>query len=169
MKHHTEKGYSKIIKIVTATSRESDSGYRRCLGSKVTDGALPVPLAITSEDNLLTGIEARLAEEVSDLASALRKFGIRTQSISEELPLSSEFGKLITSFFSAGSLQLANALLQGKDKPLLLDDGAMQLHELGLSLNDFIREVTLEGRQFLAVALIKKRFPDSTDGSETGE
>ncbi|WP_204305546.1 hypothetical protein, partial [Enterobacter ludwigii] len=33
----------------------------------------------------------------------------------------------------------------------------------GLSLNDFIREIDLEGRKFLAVALIDKRFSQCTD------
>ncbi|MFK3706732.1 hypothetical protein ACI2JR_17620 [Klebsiella sp. NPDC088457] len=163
----TDKLISPDIVITSGTKSIVSTGCH--LGTVVTDMTSPVPIPVTSEDNLLPGIEARLAEEMSDLASALRKFGLGTQSISEELPVSSEFGKLITSFFSASSFQLADTLLQGKDRPLLLDDGAMQLHELGLSLNDFIREITLEGRQFLAVALVNKRLTNGPDGGKAGD
>ncbi|HED4144246.1 hypothetical protein [Klebsiella quasipneumoniae] len=163
MKHEqsTDKSISPDIVIMSGTKTIVSTGCH--LGTVVADMASPVTIPVTSEDNLLPRIEARLAEEVSDLVSALRKFGLGTQRISEELPVSSEFGKLITSFFSASSLQLANALLQSKDRPLLLDDGAMQLYELGLSLNDFIREVDLEGRKYLAIALINKSFSQRTD------
>ncbi|POT29852.1 hypothetical protein [Citrobacter braakii] len=169
MKHHSENDKSELLESVTATCSESDAFDRGGLGSMTAGGTLPVSLTVSGKNDLLSGIEARLAEEVSDLARALRKFSAGAQSISEELPLSSEFGKLITRFFSASSLQLADALLQGKDRPLLLDDGAMQLHELGLGLNDFIREITLEGRQFLAIALVDKRLTNSADGGKAGD
>ncbi|HGB3471659.1 TPA: hypothetical protein ACIVB1_001949 [Salmonella enterica subsp. diarizonae serovar 61:l,v:z35] len=109
---------------------------------------------ISENGNPLAGIEARLTQEVKDLADALGRFSVGTRRISAELPDNSQFGKLIMRFFSDGSLQLANALLKGRDKPLLLDDGTLQLQELGLSLNDFIREISLDGRRFLAIALV---------------
>lgn len=169
MKLSPEKGKSEPIGIVAAPGSITEASSRSGLRSVPTHGASPVSLTISSQDDLLPRIEARLAEEMSDLASALRKFGLGAQRINEELPVSSEFGKLITSFFSASSFQLADTLLQGKDRPLLLDDGAMQLHELGLSLNDFIREITLEGRQFLAVALVNKRLTNGPDGGKAGD
>ena len=169
MKYDSESNKSKFVEIVATSGSESDALNRCGLGTETAGRTLPVSLTVSGENDLLSSVETRLTEEVSDLARALRKFSVGTQSISEELPLSSEFGKLITRFFSSSSLQLADALLEGKDRPLLLDDGAMQLHELGLSLNDFIREITLEGRQFLAVALVNKRLTDGPDGGKTGD
>ncbi|EJF5828971.1 hypothetical protein M8W91_002793 [Salmonella enterica] len=98
--------------------------------------------------------EARLAEEVKSLAEALEYFSRSTQRISNELPDNSHFGKSVTLLLSLGSLQLANALLKNGDKPLLRDDGVEHLRELGLGLDDFIREIELDGRKFLAIALV---------------
>ncbi|SAQ23010.1 Uncharacterised protein [Klebsiella oxytoca] len=169
MNHKPDISNSEAACLVTPSRSERHRSSRSDLRSGMADGTLPVPIPVTDQDSLLPGIEARLAEEVRCLASALERFSISTQRISEELPDSSQFGKLITGFFSISSFQLANALLKDRDKPLLLDDGTQHLSELGLSLNDFIREIDLEGRKFLAVALINKRFTNSTNGSETGE
>ncbi|WP_431222222.1 hypothetical protein ACQ86O_17865 [Serratia sp. L9] len=151
------------VRIATGTGADSSLGLN--LSTMSTSGAAPISLSVASQDNLLASIETRLAEEMRDLVSALLRFGIGTQRINEELPETAQFGKLITRFFSITSLQLAYAFLKDRDKPLLLDDGAQQLQDLGLSLNDFIREIDLEGRQFLAIALIDKRFSDLTNGS----
>lgn len=112
---------------------------------------------VSDENNLLARIEARLTQEAGDLADALRRFSIRTQLINTELPDTSQFGKLITRFLSDSSLQVANALLKNSDKPLLLDDGVEYLRGLGLNLDDFIREIELDGRKFLAIALVDNR------------
>lgn len=136
------------------------------LSSMPTDRTKPVSFPIAGQENLIASIEARLAQEMLDLTDALQRFGLGTQRIHKELPATAHFGKLITSFLSVVSFQFAYALLKDRDKPLLLDDGAQQLHELGLTLNDFIREIDLEGRKFLAVALIDKRLPDRTDRTE---
>lgn len=122
-------------------------------GAEATSNALPAVAAVASQNNLLACIEARLTEEVRHLVDALLQFSRVTQAIGKELPVSSEFGKLVTLFLSMGSLHIANALLKSRNKPLLLDDGALQLQELGLSLGEFCREITLDGRKFLAVAL----------------
>ncbi|MGQ0711000.1 MAG: hypothetical protein ACT4NV_14785, partial [Rhodoferax sp.] len=37
--------------------------------------------------------------------------------------------------------------------PLLLDDGAQYLHKLGLRVNELFRELDMDGRRFLAIAL----------------
>nr|WP_142009745.1 hypothetical protein [Serratia fonticola] len=154
-----------VIHESTTPSTITDGGLWLDLSAMSADGAVPVSFPVSGQDHLLASIETRLAEEMRDLASALQRFGIGTQRISEELPETAQFGKLITRFFSITSLQLAYAFLKDRDKPLLLDDGAQQLQDLGLSLNDFIREIDLEGRQFLAIALIDKRFSDLTNGS----
>lgn len=124
------------------------------LRTVLAHAALPVPIAVATEHDLLSSLEARLADEVRHLVKALRQFSRGTQSICEELPLSSHFGKNVTLFFSLSSLHIANALLKRPDVPLLVDDGAQQLVEMGLSLNELVREFDFEGRRFLAVALV---------------
>ncbi|MGG6075183.1 hypothetical protein ACQSGI_24805 [Salmonella enterica] len=108
----------------------------------------------SDENNPLARIETRLTEEVVNLADTLRRFSQNIRHISHELPDTSQFGKLITRFFSDSSLQVANALLKNSDKPLLLDDGVEYLRGLGIGLDDFIREIELDGRKFLAVAIV---------------
>lgn len=124
------------------------------LSAMLTAATPPITIAISGKDDLLSSLETRLAKEVFNLTIALTKFSSGVEAIGKELPDSSHFGKLVTLFFSMSSLQVAHALLQRPDLPLLVDDGFQQLQELGLSLNEFIREVDLDGRRFLAVALI---------------
>lgn len=141
------------------------------LSAELADGALPVTVAVADQDGFLASVEARLANEVDDLVSALVKFSRSAQAISEELPLSAHFGKNVTLFLSLASCHVANALLQGRDKPLLLDDGALQLREMGLSLKEFLRELDLDGRRFLAVALVDQQahhLRQRGEGSEPG-
>ncbi|WP_164144196.1 hypothetical protein [Serratia marcescens] len=164
----------KVVSQTAATAHESAStntlvGGRTIglnLSTVLADRAEPVPLTVAAQDNLVASIETRLAQEMLDLTDALQRFSVGTQRIHEELPATAQFGKLITSFFSMVSFQFAYALLKDRDKPLLLDDGAQQLQELGLTLNDFIREIDLEGRKFLAVALIDKCLPDRANRSD---
>ena len=132
--------------------------------SGLAQRAVPETLAIADQDGLLARVEARLAEEVLDLVTALLKFGRGAQAVGEELPLNAHFGKHITAFLSCLSLQLAYALLKGRDKPLLLDDGAQQLAEFGLHLHQFVREVDLDGRRFLAVALLDEQTAEVREG-----
>jgi len=106
------------------------------------------------EDALFARIETRLADEVFRLVSALREFSGRTQLICQELPERAHFSKSVTGFLSLIGLQLADALAKGLDRAVLFDDGAQYLGELGLSLEDFFREIDLDGRRLLAVALI---------------
>lgn len=136
-----------------ASTHHSCSG-RSGLCANSTDRAAPVSLSISDENNLLARIEARLTKEVRCLADALERFSRNTQLISHELPNTSHFGKSVTLLLSLGSLQIANALLKNWNKPLLLDDGVEYLRELGLGLDDFIREVELDGRKFLAIAFV---------------
>ena len=141
------------------------------LGAMLAGGALPVAVAVAAEHDLLACLEARLAHEVADLVGALEQFSRRAQAIGEELPFNAQFGKLVTLLLSSMTLQLAQALLKDGDIPVLRDDGALYLQKLGLGLNDFLREVDLEGRRFLAVALIDKQphqVPRSLQGSQPG-
>lgn len=120
----------------------------------LADRALPVSLPVTIEDNCLSTVEARLAEEILVLTTALQKFGVFSKGVSEELPDSAEFGKLVTGLLSLLCFQFSDSLLKDMDSPILLSDGSEHLLKLGLSLNDAFREINLEGRKFLAVALI---------------
>jgi hypothetical protein len=109
------------------------------------------------ENTLLASIETRLTEEMLRLSGSLAEFGSRAQLIGMELPESAHFCKLITSFLSLMGLQLAYAVSKGSEKRIFLNDGAEYLQELGLEAKDFIREVDLDGRRFLAVALIAEQ------------
>lgn len=139
------------------------------LASVFATGAPGVTTVSDSQHDLLTTLEARLAEEWAILAAALTRFGQAAQSISKELPAESEFGKLMLLFFSLSSLHVADALLKGADTPLLLDDGAQQLRNLGLSLQEFLREIDLDGHRFLAVSLAHQQFAQFNRAREAGQ
>lgn len=156
-KTESKEKQSEPIKRDPGTCTHQACSSRGGLRTDFADRTTPVPLTISNENSLLARIEARLTEEVKRLADALGRFSRNTQCISHELPDTSHFGKSVTLLLSLGSLQIANALLKNGDKPLLLDDGVEYLRELGLGLNDFIREVELDGRKFLAIALIDNR------------
>lgn len=108
------------------------------------------------QDALLSRVEARLAEEVRRLVGSLDQFSRRAQLIGELLPNDADFRKAVTGFLSLLCLQFAHSLRKGLDKPIFLDDGAEYLRELNLSLNDLVREISLDGRRFLAVALVEQ-------------
>ena len=127
------------------------------LGTVSAHGAPPVPVAVVVEDSLAATLQARLTNEMLDLAAGLIKFARGAQTIGEELPAGAKFGKHVTLVLSCLALQFAQACLKDSNRALLLDDGALHLHELGLSVHDFLRQVDLDGRSFLAVALIDQQ------------
>lgn len=126
--------------------------------------------SLDAQDALvLANVEARLTEEVLGLIAALNQFGGRAQSIGIEIPDAAHFTKLVTSFLGLLGFQLAHALGKGLDKPIFFDDGAEYLRELNLCLSDFVREVDLDGRRFLAVAFIDEQAGElsgSCDGAD---
>lgn len=115
------------------------------------------------QHDLLAGVEARLTQEVRGLVLALHQFGSRAQAIGEEVPSSAQFCKLVTGFLGLLGLQLAYSLGKDLDKPIFFDDGRQYLADLNLSLNEFIREVDLDGRRFMAVAFVDQH-PPKVDG-----
>lgn len=134
-----------------------------------TDIALGIELADDKNALLLSDIEARLTKEVRGLISSLAQFGSRAQLICEEIPVNAQFCKLVTSSLQLLALQIAISLGKGLDKPIFFDDGCQYLADLGLCLDDFIREVNLDGRRFLAIALIDEKradFFDPADGAK---
>ncbi|WP_423933213.1 hypothetical protein [Comamonas sp. 23] len=114
-------------------------------------GVVPAEL---QDAAVLSDIEARLAEEVRQLIAALSQFSGRAQLIGKEIPDGADFCKLVTRFLGLLGFQLAHALGKGLNKPIFFDDGAEYLRELHLGLSDFVREINLDGRRFLAVALL---------------
>lgn len=118
--------------------------------------------AVNADDSqnglLLADIEARLTNEVRGLICALDQFGRRAQFIGKELPDSAHFCKSVTSLLALLGFQLANSFGKGLDLPVFFDDGAEYLRKLNLSLGDFVRELTLDGRRFLAVALVDEQL-----------
>ncbi|MFG0598414.1 hypothetical protein ACF8OH_27190 [Delftia sp. WSY_9] len=137
-----------------------------CPGTGVTD-------SVVGEDAqnalVLANIEARLAQEVRGLIGSLDQFGRSAQGIYVEIPDGAHFCKAITSFLALLSLQIAYALTKGLDKSVFFDDGAQYLRELDLDLGEFVRELTLDGRRFLAVALVDQqatKFDGSADRAD---
>lgn len=115
--------------------------------------------ALDAQDALLLAdIEARLADEVRGLVAALHQFGCRSELIGKEIPDSAKFCKSVTVLLTLLSFQLAYSFSKDLDTPIFFDDGAEYLRKLNLSLSDFVRELTLDGRRFLAVALIDQQL-----------
>ena len=120
---------------------------------------------ISDEENAdLAVIEAKLADEMIGLGNFLKAFALRTKAIREEIPDSAQFCKLVAGFFHLMAFQLAEAFLCPKHRFTFQDDGALYLQQLGLKVNDFAREINLEGRKFLAVALLDHGAADVRNG-----
>lgn len=118
---------------------------------------------------LLADIEARLTDEVRWLIAALHQFGCRAELIGKEIPDSAKFCKSVTALFTLLSFQLAYSFGKDLDTPIFFDDGAEYLRKLNLSLSDFVRELTLDGRRFIAVALIDQQLGQLGSAADRGD
>lgn len=128
------------------------------------------PGALEPQDALLLAdIEARLTNEMRGLVAALRQFSSRAQLLGEEIPERAHFCKLVTALLVLLSLQLSNAFGKDLDVPIFFDDGAEYLRKLNLSLGEFVRELTLDGRRFLAVALIDQQLGQLGSTADRGD
>lgn len=124
----------------------------------------------SDQDRLvLADIEARLTDEVLRLVGALREFGCGAQLISESTPVGADFTKLVTQTVSLMGFQLANALLKSVELPVLRDDGVLYLKNLGINLHELFREIELDGRRFMAVALIDEKLGQLGNSAGAGE
>lgn len=154
----------------TGRACEARGAWRRCrlnLDSTFADRTVGIN-ANNVENALLTGIEARLAEEVRWLVGTCREFIYRAQLVSEELSERSHLGKAVALALCLVSLQFSNTLRKSVDRPILLDDGAEYLHELSLDFEKAFREVRLNGCRFLAIAFSDKsetKVFDRTNGA----
>lgn len=134
-----------------------------------TEGAAPVPTAVVNQNTLLAGIEARLTNEMRGLALSLAEFARRTKAIREEIPDGADFCKLVAGFLPLTAFQLSDAILRAPQGFTFEDDGAVYLKQLGLELQDFVREFDFEGRKFLAVAFLDKSGRDVLDRPANGD
>jgi hypothetical protein len=129
-----------------------------------TEAAAPETVNVEDKQALvLADIETRLTEEVRRLILALTEFGHRTQAIGEEIPVDAEFVQLVTCLLSLMGFQFAVALGQGLDKPILFDDGCEYLRKHLLTVNDLFGKIDLDGRSYLAVALVDEPFSQVMD------
>jgi len=147
----------------SSTNPHGGSFFNRDVGA--TGDALSVVLGKNQDALLLSDIEARLTNDVKGIILSLTEFAGSSQSICKEIPANAHFCKLIASTLQLFSLQIAVALGQGLNKPIFSDDGRQYLADLGLSLNDLIREIDLDGRKFMAIALVDKKSSDFLDSS----
>lgn len=141
---------------------------RGCGDGGVAQAALGVQQA-DLKNALLAGVEARLTQKVRGLVSALDQFGRRTQLIGKDFPDCAKFCKLVAGSLTLLGFQFAYAFDKGLDTPIFFDDGAKYLADLGLGLDEFVREIDLDGRRFLAVALIDQQFAKLDGAADAGD
>lgn len=127
------------------------------------------PHLALDEHALVAGVEARLAEEVRRLVRALQEFACRAQAIGKDLPLPAEACKLVPDALALMSFQLAYAIERGVEGGVLLEQFPEQLADLELRLRDAFRNVDLDGRRFLAIALRDEQANEVTSAAERGE
>ncbi len=102
------------------------------------------------------------------LIRALNQFGLRAQLIGKDAPDRADFCQAVASLLSLSSLQFAYALAKSMERGIFVDGGRQYLAELHLGVQDLFREVSLEGRRFLAVALVDERSGNRSHGPQGG-
>ena len=122
-----------------------------------------------AENALLASIETRLTQEVRRLIGALTEFGLGSKLICEEIPQRAQFCKSVSLSLTLLGFQLAIAFGKGLDKPIFRDDGSQYLADLQLSLDEFVREFVLDGRRFLAIALVDEKSRQVLGAGKTGK
>lgn len=119
------------------------------------------------QDALGASVEADLANEVRGLILTLQQFGARAQLIGQRAE-GSQFCQPVALFLALSSLQIAVALGQAMNEGVFLDDGGEYLRKLSLSAQDLFRQVDLDGRRFLAVALVDQQPGQGLGVGEAG-
>lgn len=119
----------------------------------LTGGASAVTAPEHQDALLLADIETRLTHEVLGLMSFVREFAGRTQAIRKEIPDGADLYQFVSFFLASSSLNLANAVGLSLVRGIFRNGGREYLDELGLQVNELFREVELDGKRFLAVAL----------------
>ena len=104
--------------------------------------------------SLLSLIETRLTDEVRRGAADLRRLAAAVEEIRKGVPADADFVELVLSSFELLALQLSNTFLANCKSGIFLDDGREYLRQLGLSLQDAIREIHLDGRDYVCIVKV---------------
>ena len=127
-----------------------------------------VQIGVAHQDDFdAIAIHAELTGVVNRLGQTLGEFAGVFEAIGERIPASRQSSKLVPEVLVLTCLQLQNALLEGMDLSVLLDDGAEYLRKLSLSFEDAFRQVRLDGVDFSCIANVHQRpsgLRDAVDG-----
>lgn len=118
-------------------------------------------------DTLIPNIEARVTGEVLRLMGAVKEFGLGLQLIRKEIPPNAYFSQSITLFLALSSLNLSNALGLSVMRGIFRDGGREYITQLEMDVKHLFREINLDGRRFLAVALVDEGTSQVFDGRST--
>jgi len=121
------------------------------------------------QDCLAAGVEARLTQEVRNLAGFLRAWSGRAKFIGEVLPANADCGKVISLAISLICLHLSDSFLKDANRGVFMGDGALDLIDLGLKFEDCVRELDLDGLRFLCVAHSKHPLTNASQRIDAGE
>lgn len=127
------------------------------LAAGTVEGGIDAPDTVpfpTLQDDFSVSVETRLTQEVGRLIASLAQSAGVFQSIREDVPREREFVQLIAGALGMFCLGMADALVQGRNEQILLDDGREYLAELGLNVGELFREVTLDGRRYACIACV---------------
>jgi hypothetical protein len=159
-----------------SVAASSPAGFAPVVDGRVLRDLNAVPRARGTEqnapihrglhDDLSPSVEARLTEEVDRLITALRQFAARAKSIGEAAP-GGGLDQLVPVLFSLVGLQFANAFSRDTKGLGLLCCSPEYFEQLHLKLSDAVREVRLDGRRFLAVALVDQEAGELLRPSES--
>lgn len=140
---------------------------------EVTSGAAPVEAAIDTpalqNNAMATDIEARLTGEMRRFGTLCRDVSDRFKAISESA--GDDLGKLVAASQRLFLLELSNAILKSMRECSSLAEYVDHLGELELGFRDAFREVVLDGRKFMCIALTDecaREFFRGNQGSEQG-
>lgn len=114
-------------------------------------------------------LEARMTSEVRGLISALNQFARSTKLIHEEIPIDAHFGKSIAFLLACCGFQFANTLALSLVRGIFSNGGREYISQLELDIKDLFREIDLDGRRFLAVALPDECKGQVLDGARAGD
>lgn len=140
---------------------------------EVTSGAAPVESAIDAlalqHNAMATDIEARLTCEMRRFGTFCRDASDRLKAIGEDA--GDDLGELVAASQRLLLLELSNAILQSMRECSSFAEYVDHLGELELGVRDAFREVVLDGRKFVCIALTDERareFFRGNKGSEQG-
>ncbi len=114
-------------------------------------------------------LEARMTSEVRGLIDALGQFARSTKLIHEEIPIDAHFGKSIAFLLACCGFHFANTLALSLVRGIFRNGGREYISQLELDIKDLFREIDLDGRRFLAVALADECEGQVLDGARAGD